>query len=51
MKQTRKRQTITKEFDRRVNPHLSAEEKLKIFANLIVDRLIEEQGIVYVHQT
>ena len=49
-KRTRKPRA-KKEFDRRVNPHLSVEDKLKVFANLIVDRLIEEQGIGHDYRT
>jgi len=32
-----------KKFNRTVHPELNTEERLKIFANLIVDRLIEMQ--------
>ena len=41
-KQSRKRTTF-KQFDRSVHSSLTTEERLKVFANLIVDRLIEKQ--------
>ncbi len=40
-KQSRKR--ATKQFDRSVHSSLTTEERLRVFANLIVDRLIEKQ--------
>jgi|GEM_PF-1952478 hypothetical protein len=40
-KQPRKR--IQKEFDRSIHADLTTEDRLRVFANLIVDRLIEKQ--------
>lgn len=40
-KQPRKR--VQKQFDRSIHTDLTTEERLKVFANLIVDRLIEKQ--------
>jgi hypothetical protein len=40
-KNSRKR--ASKEFDRSIHADLTTEERLKVFANLIVDRLIEKQ--------
>ena len=37
------RKRTTKQFDRSVHADLTTEERLRVFANLIVDRLIEKQ--------
>jgi hypothetical protein len=43
VKSSKKRNRAKKEFNRAVHPELNTEERLKIFANLIVDRLLEMQ--------
>ena len=37
------RKRATKQFDRSIHADLTTEERLRVFANLIVDRLIEKQ--------
>lgn len=43
IKSKQPRKKVQKQFDRSIHSGLTTEERLKVFANLIVDRLIEKQ--------